>query len=86
MSTFPTSLYLYNPKNKINKRVISNEICSSYEDRPPQAINSFFLKNSLQEFMWIATVKRGDRYNWCLHDPLESSFKLLEVIDVSNDM
>ena len=86
MSTFPTSLYLYNPKNKINKRVISNEICSSYEDRPPQAINSFFLKNSLQEFMWIATVKRGDGYNWSLHDPLESSFKLLEVIDVSNDM
>ena len=86
MSTFPTSLYLYNPKNKINKRVISNEICSSYEDRPPQAINSFFLKNSLQEFMWIATVKRGDKYNWSLHDPLESSFKPVEVIDVTNDM
>ena len=85
MSTFPI-LYLYNPENKRNKKVISNEICSSYEERPSQAINSFFLKKSLLEFMWIATVKRGDRYNWSLHDPLESSFKLLEVIDVSNDM
>ena len=86
MSTFPTSLYLYNPKNKRNKRVIHGELCSFYEDRPPQAINSFFLKKSLRDFMWIATVKRGDGYSWCLHDPLESSFKLLEVIDVSNDM
>ena len=85
MSTFPI-LYLYNPKDKRNKRVISNEICSSYEERPSQAINSFFLKKSLLEFMWIATVKRGDRYNWGLHDPLESSFKLLEVVNVSNDM
>ena len=85
MSTFPI-LYLYNPKNKRNKKVISNEICSSYEERPPQAINSFFLKKSLLEFMWIATVKRGDRYNWSLHDPLESSFKLLEVINVTDDL
>ena len=85
MSTFPT-LYLYNPKNKINKRVISNEICSSYEDRPPQSINSFFLRKPNRDFMWIATVKRGDRYNWSLHDPLESSFKLLEVINVTDDM
>ena len=85
MSTFPI-LYLYKPENKRNKRVISNEICSSYEERPSQAINSFFLKKSLLEFMWIATVKRGDSYNWGLHDPLESSFKLLEVIDVTNDM
>ena len=86
MSTFPISLYLYNPKNKKNKSAIQSELCSLYEERQPQAINSFFLKNSLQEFMWIATVKRGDRYNWGLHDPLESSFKLLEVINVTNDM
>lgn len=86
MSTFPTSLYLYNPKNKRNKRVISEELCSSYEERQSQTINSFFLEKSLQEFMWIATVKRGDSYNWSLHDPLESSFKPLEVIYVSNDM
>ena len=85
MSTFPI-LYLYNPKNKRNKKVISNEICSSYEERPPQAINSFFLKKSLLEFMWIATVKRGDSYNWGLHNPLESSFKPLEVINVTDDM
>ncbi len=85
MSTFPI-LYLYKPENKRNKKAISNEICSSYEERQPQAINSFFLEKHLQAFMWIATVKRGDRYNWSLHDPLESSFKLLEVIDVSNDL
>ena len=86
MSTFPTSLYLYNPKNKRNKRVIGTELRSSHEERPPQGINSFFLKKSLLEFMWIVTVKRGDRYNWILHNPLESSFKLLEVINVTDDM
>ena len=81
MSTFPI-LYLYNPKNKINKRVISNEICSPYEERQPQAINSFFLKKSFPEFMWIATAKRGDMYNWNLHNPLQPSFKPLEVIKI----
>ena len=85
MSTFPI-LYLYNPKNKRNKKVISEELWSSYEDRPPQAINSFFLRKSYGDFMWIVTVERGDGYNWSLHNPLESSFKLLEVIDVSNDL
>ena len=85
MSTFPT-LYLYNPKNKRNKRVIGRELCSSYEERLPQAINSFFLRKSYIDFMWIATVKRGDGYNWSLHDPLESSFKLLEVINVTDDL
>ena len=85
MSTFPT-LYLYKPKNKRDKEVISKEVCSSYEERQPQAINSFFLEKSLLEFMWIATVKRGDSYNWGLHDPLESSFKLLEVINVTDDL
>ena len=85
MSTFPI-LYLYNPKNKRDKEAISYEICSSYEERPSQAINSFFLKKSLLEFMWIATVKRGYRYNWGLHDPLESSFKPLEVINVTDDL
>ena len=85
MSTFPI-LYLYKPENKRDKEVISYELQSGFIERVPQAINSFFLKKSLLEFMWIATVKRGDRYNWSLHDPLESSFKLLEVIDVSNDM
>lgn len=82
MSTFPI-LYLYNPKNK---RVIERELRSFREERPPQAINSFFLRKPNRDFMWIATVKRGDRYSWGLHDPLGSSFKLLEVIDVSNDM
>ena len=81
MSTFPI-LYLYKPENKINKRVISNEICSLYEERQPQAINSFFLKKSLPEFMWIATAKRGDMYNWNLHSTLQPSFKLLEVIKI----
>ena len=85
MSTFPI-LYLYNPKNKRNKKVISEELWSSYEDRPSQAINSFFLRKSYGDFMWIANVERGDGYSWGLHNPLESSFKLLEVIYVSNDM
>lgn len=84
MSTFP-SLFLYNPENKRNKRIIHNEICSLYEERIPQAINSFFLRESW-EYMWIATAKRGDRYNWNLHSPLESSFKELEVYDVTNDL
>ena len=84
MSTFPI-LYLYNPKDKRDKETISIELWSSYV-RVPQAINSFFLKRSLPEFMWIATVKRGDSYNWSLHDPLESSFKLLEVINVTDDL
>ena len=82
MSTFPI-LYLYNPKNK---RVIRGELRSPHEERIPQAINSFFLKKSLQEFMWIATAEGGDRYNWGLHDPLPPSFKLLEVINVTDDM
>ena len=85
MSTFPT-LYLYNPKNKRDKDTISYELHSGFIERVPQAINSFFLKKSLQEFMWIATVKRGDKYSWGLHDPLESSFKLLEVINVTDDL
>ena len=85
MSTFPI-LYLYNPKDKRDKDAISYELQSGLIERVPQAINSFFLKRSLPEFMWIATAKRGDMYNCGLHDPLESSFKLLEVIDVSNDM
>ena len=81
MSTFPI-LYLYNPKNKRDEVVISNELRSSYEERIPQAINSFFLKKSIPEFMWIATAKRGDRYNWTLYSPLQPSFKLLEVIEI----
>lgn len=85
MSTFPI-LYLYNPKNKRNKKVIGTEICSSREDRLPKAINSFFLRKYYRYFMWIITIKRGDRYQWSLHDPLESSFKLLEVINVTDDL
>ena len=81
MSTFPI-LYLYNPSNKTDKKVISNELGSSYEERVPQAINSFFLKKSLPEFMWIATAKRGDMYNWNLHSTLQPSFKRLEVIKI----
>ena len=81
MSTFPI-LYLYNPKDKRDKETISIEILSSYEERQPQAINSFFLKKSLPEFMWIATAKRGDMYNWTLYSPLQPSFKLLEVIKI----
>ena len=81
MSTFPT-LYLYKPEDKRNKRVISNELCSSYEERQSQGINSFFLKKSIPEFMWIATVKRGDMYNWSLHNSLQPSFKLLEIIKI----
>ena len=80
MSTFPI-LYLYNPKNKRDKEAISIEIWCSYK-RVPQAINSFFLKKSLPEFMWIATAKRGDRYNWTLYSPLRPSFKPLEVIKI----
>ena len=81
MSTFPI-LYLYNPSNKRDEVVISYELQSSYEERIPQAINSFFLKKSLPEFMWIATAKRGDMYNWTLYSPLRSSFKPLEVIKI----
>ena len=81
MSTFPI-LYLYNPSNKTNKDAIYFDLCSNFRERIPQAINSFFLKKSLPEFMWIATVKRGDMYNWNLHNPLQSSFKLLEVIKI----
>ena len=81
MSTFPI-LYLYNPKNKRDKEAISYELQSGFIERVPQAINSFFLKKSLPEFMWIATAKRGDRYNWTLYSPLRPSFKLLEVIKI----
>ena len=81
MSTFPI-LYLYNPKDKRDKHFISYELRSSYDERIPQAINSFFLKKSLPEFMWIATVKRGDMYNWNLHSILQPSFKPLEVIKI----
>ena len=81
MSTFPI-LYLYNPKNKRDEEAISYELWSGFIERVPQAINSFFLKKSLPEFMWIATVKRGDMYNWGLHSTLQPSFKLLEVIKI----
>lgn len=81
MSTFPI-LYLYNPSNKIDKDAISHELISGFMERVPQAINSFFLKKSLSDFMWIATAKRGDRYNWTLYSPLKPSFKLLEVIKI----
>ena len=81
MSTFPT-LYLYNPSNKRDKEAISRELISGFIERVPQAINSFFLKKSLSDFMWIATAKRGDRYNWTLYSPLRPSFKLLEVIKI----
>ena len=81
MSTFPI-LYLYNPSNKRDEEAISYELHSGYIERQPQAINSFFLKRSLPEFMWIATVKRGDWYSWGLHRTLQPSFKLLEVIKI----
>ena len=81
MSTFPI-LYLYNPKNKRDKEVILSELHSDFIDRVPQAINSFFLKKSFREFMWIATAKRGDMYNWNLHSTLQPSFKRLEVIKI----
>ena len=84
MSTFP-SLFLYNPENKRDKGIIHNEICSSYEESIPQAINSFFLRKSW-DYMWIVTAKRGDGYNWNLHSPLEKSFKKLEVYYVTNDL
>ena len=81
MSTFPI-LYLYNPSNKTNKDAICIDLCSDLRERIPQAINSFFLKKSLPEFMWIATAKRGDMYNWNLHSTLGPSFKRLEVIKI----
>ena len=81
MSTFPI-LYLYNPSNKTDKDAISRELISGFIERVPQAINSFFLKKSLSDFMWIATAKRGDRYNWTLYSPLRPSFKPLEVIKI----
>ena len=81
MSTFPI-LYLYNPSNKRDKDAISRELISGFIERVPQAINSFFLKKSLSDFMWIATAKRGDRYNWTLYSPLRPSFKPLEVIKI----
>ena len=81
MSTFPI-LYLYNPKNKRDKDAISYELQSGFIERVPQAINSFFLKKSFPDFMWIATAKRGDRYNWTLYSPLRPSFKPLEVIKI----
>ena len=81
MSTFPI-LYLYNPSNKTDKDAISRELISGFIERVPQAINSFFLKKSLSDFMWIATAKRGDRYNWTLYSPLQPSFKRLEVIKI----
>lgn len=84
MSTFP-SLFLYNPKNKRNKSVLRKEICSPYEERVPQAINSFFLRKSW-DYMWIVTAKRGGGYSWGLHTALETSFKKLEVYYVTNDL
>ena len=81
MSTFPI-LYLYNPSNKRDEEAISHELISGFIERVPQAINSFFLKKSLPEFMWIATARRGDMYNWNLHSTLQPSFKRLEVIKI----
>ena len=81
MSTFPI-LYLYNPSNKRDEEAISHELISGFIERVPQAINSFFLKKSFPDFMWIATAKRGDRYNWTLYSPLKPSFKRLEVIKI----
>lgn len=81
MSTFPT-LYLYNPSNKRDKEAISRELISGFKKRVPQAINSFFLKKSFPEFMWIATAERGDMYNWTLYSPLKPSFKRLEVVEI----
>ena len=81
MSTFPI-LYLYNPSNKRDKEAISRELISGFIKRVPQAINSFFLKKSLPDFMWIATAERGDMYNWTLYSPLKPSFKRLEVIKI----
>ena len=81
MSTFPI-LYLYNPKDKRDKEIISYELQAGFIKRVPQAINSFFLKKSLPEFMWIATAERGDMYNWTLYSPLKPSFKRLEVIKI----
>ena len=81
MSTFPI-LYLYNPSNKTNKDAIYLDLCSNFRERIPQAINSFFLKKSFPEFMWIATAERGDMYNWTLYSPLKPSFKRLEVVKI----
>ena len=81
MFIFPI-LYLYNPSNKTDKDAISRELISGFIERVPQAINSFFLKKSLSDFMWIATAKRGDRYNWTLYSPLKPSFKRLEVVKI----
>lgn len=36
--------------------------------------------------MWIATAEREDKYDWELYIPLKSSFKKLEVYDVTNDL
>ena len=81
MSTFPI-LYLYNPSNKRDEKAISHELISGFIERVPQAINSFFLKKSSQDFMWIATAKSGDMYNWNLHSTLQPSFKRLEIIKI----
>ena len=81
MSTFPI-LYLYNPSNKTDKGVIYFDLCSDFRERIPQAINSFFLKNEYEKYMWIATLKREDTYSWNLHYNMRTSYKKLEVVEI----
>jgi hypothetical protein len=81
MSTFPI-LYLYNPKDKRDKEVIYFDLCSNFRERIPQAINSFFLKDKYDRYMWIATLEREDTYSWNLHYNRGTSYKKLEVIKI----
>lgn len=81
MSTFPI-LYLYNPSNKTDRDAIYSDLCSNFRERIPQAINSLFLKNKYEEYMWIATLERGDTYSWNLNYNMRTSYKKLEVVEI----
>ena len=82
MSTFPI-LYLYNPKNKRDKEAILSELHSYFIERVPQAINSFFLEDKYEKYMWIATFEVGQTYSWNLgYNNIGTSYKKLEVIKI----
>ena len=74
-------MYLYKPSS-YNPEVIGKEICfSGHLGYVKASINSFFLKDKYTCFYkWKFSCQES--YGWCLHDPLEPSFKKLIKIGV----
>ena len=74
-------MYLYKPSS-YDPKVIGREICYSGDlDYVKASINSFFLKDMYTDYYrWRLAYQNS--YSWCLHDPLEPSFKKLIKIGV----